>query len=511
MNENERKCTIGENRLNEHRDSSPTFTLAEFALVAIGIVGLLVAQLLVTHARSLFHQTPWLDEVHTLIVVNDPDPAVFRAAMSNQCVDANFPVYNWLLRTLHITSAERIREFSFASTAAALLGIYLLLRGIFSRVASAAGVLTVWTCPLVVYHSFQSRFYAPWLAAVIWFAVARRWQATTRFKAIAAVAVAITSIFGCTLHVIGLPAIGLIVLAEFLVDSAPVKNRIISALPALAGAIAVAVFVPVMLAQRRSFTIPTWLTGNPIRLLYSTIGGILPAMGSAILITGFFISAWIDRKQEKVPDTVFPSLAPTAGISALLLLPLLLFVVSLLLQPMLISRYVLVSAAAFAPAAALVAARMRRCIAITICVVLALESGAELTRRVREEAGIRMDMDKTLAVLRADSAVPILGESRHQLYTIAWLAPDLRDRCAYVDWSPGANQLDPRVEGAERDVARKFEHLYGWPHVMPWETVMSQPRFILLSLDDDVDRIARRFDGFRVEMQTKQRYMLRRK
>src|SRR5213075_3102907 len=62
--------------------SNPEFAEArltpmEIGLAVIVLFGFLAAQLVVMHGRALFNQTPWLDEVHTLIVVNEPDPAAF--------------------------------------------------------------------------------------------------------------------------------------------------------------------------------------------------------------------------------------------------------------------------------------------------------------------------------------------------------------------------------------------------------------------------------------------------
>jgi hypothetical protein len=499
--------------MDKRIDHSRRLTFAEIALAAMVIFGLLAAEIVATHARSMFHATPWLDEVHTLIVVNDPDPAKFRSAMSDQCVDANFPVYNQLLRWLHLTSAPAIREVSCASTAIALLGIYILLRGAFDPVASATGVLTVWSGPLIVSHSFQGRFYAPWMAAVVWFAVALRcrFSLSPRARAGSAVAVAITAIFACTLHAIGLPAIALVACSEMVLDRRSFKQRIITALPALAGVIAVAVFVPMTLAQKHSFAIPSWLVGNPIRLLYSTLVGVIPGTACAVLIVGLFISAWIDRLWPPGESRSTSDLAPIAGFSALLLLPAILLVMTILLQPVLLPRYALVTAAAFAGPAALLASRMRRGVAIVLCVALLAESGAELSRRVREASQFREEYDGFIIAIRAQPELPALFESRHQLYPIAWIAPDLRDRCAYIDFQPGPNQPDKIVEGAERDVAKKFDRLYGWPRVMAWERVIAQPRFILVSLDEDTERISRRFDGFRVEQKGRQRFELTRK
>src|SRR5437870_5025128 len=100
-------------------------TVKEFTLAAIALFALVVAQMTATHARVLFDAVPWLDEVHTAILVTEPDASKFRAAVSNECVDANFPVYYQFLRTFQLTSLAAIRAVSLAAMMAALLGIYV--------------------------------------------------------------------------------------------------------------------------------------------------------------------------------------------------------------------------------------------------------------------------------------------------------------------------------------------------------------------------------------------------
>src|SRR3954468_8577045 len=198
----------------------------EFIIAAFALITLVAAQIIATHGTTLLRTTPWLDEVHTGILVSEPDAAKFRAAVSTDCVDANFPVYCQILRTLHITSLPAIRAVSLVTGLAALLGIYVLLRDVFAPVESAVGMLTVWATPMMVYQTFQARFYVPWFAALIAFALALRWM-RSRASTSTAIAVAITSILTCTLHILGLPAVGLIVLAEIFTDRRPMKSRML--------------------------------------------------------------------------------------------------------------------------------------------------------------------------------------------------------------------------------------------------------------------------------------------
>jgi hypothetical protein len=469
----------------------------EFIVATITLIAIVAAQIIATHATALLHATPWLDEVHTGILVAEPDAAKFRAAVSTDCVDANFPVYCQLLRTFHITSLPAIRMLSLLTGLATLLGIYLLLRGAFTPLESAVGVLTVWATPMMVYQSFQARFYVPWFAALIAFALAMRWMKSPTAGAVAAVAVALTSVLTCTLHMLGLPAVGLIVLAELLTDRRPTKARIIAVLPALAGVIAVACFVPLMITQKHSFEIRSWLVGNPVRLLYSTSTGDIPGVAMTVLILGMFVSAWIRRADSEKDRPI--ALAPLAGISALIFFPLVLFVITLLFQPVLLARYALICTAPIAAASALAASRMHRFVAIGVCLALAAESGAEMSRQVRGSREDAQVMGVMLNEILAHSDEPVLFETRHQLFPVAWVARDLVDRCAYVDFEAGPNQLDPVVEGFERDLAKKFQRVFGWPKVMPWAKVISQDRFMLVPIDEDDERIATRFAGFSVQ------------
>ena len=302
-------------------------TIKEFILAAGALLALILIQMGATHGGALFHQAPWLDEVHTAILVNEPDPDKFHSAISDQCVDANFPVYYEALRTLKIHSLPAIREISMAGTIAALLGIYVLLRGAFKPLESAVGVLAVWSTPEVVYHTFQARFYAPWFAAVIWFAVAMRWTKTAKIPWVAGVALATTSLLACTLHVLGLPAIALVALAEFLADRGPLRSRIVRALPALAGAIAVMLFIPLMVQQKHSFQIKTWLAGNPLRLFYSTIGNLLPGVAASAIVLALFASAWCRKRDDTRPREI--ALRPLAGMSSLIFFPIVLLALTI--------------------------------------------------------------------------------------------------------------------------------------------------------------------------------------
>ncbi len=396
------------------------------------------------------------------------------------------------------------------STLIALVGIYYLLRGSFNVVESAAGVLTVWATPLIVYHAFQARFYAPWFASVVCFTALLRWEQTDGRKLLKRILLAFTSILACTLHVLGLPAVALIVFADFIFNSRPIRARLVSLFPTLAGPVAVVLFLPLLREQRHSFAIASWLVGNPIRLLYSTFSDLLPGLPLAVIVLGLWATAWLRRTRPTAPANREIALAPVAGISSLMLFPFVLQVISLLTQPVLLARYAIVSTAAIAPAAAYAASNMRRSIAILLCFILPLETGAELVRRVREANGNRDEVNSLIATVRAEPTIPALFESRHQLFPVTWADRDLADRCFYVDFQPGPNQLDPIVEGSERDVAKKFERVFGWPHVMAWEHVVSLPRFILISLDDDTDRISKRFAGYSIRQIGHQQFELSR-
>ena len=119
----------------------------EFILAALALLLLIGAQLTVTHARGLLHQMPWLDEVHTGMLITEPDSDKFHAAVSDECVDANFPVYYQALRALHVNSLAGVRFISLMGAGAALLAIYVLLRPSFKPLECAVGVLTVWSTP----------------------------------------------------------------------------------------------------------------------------------------------------------------------------------------------------------------------------------------------------------------------------------------------------------------------------------------------------------------------------
>jgi hypothetical protein len=100
-------------------------------------------------------------------------------------------------------------------------------------------------------------------------------------------------------------------------------------------------------------------------------------------------------------------------------------------------------------------------------------------RRIRQLAG----------KIRQTEPAPVLFQRRADLYPTAWIAPDLRDRLYFLD-----RMLPPDTPGehfniAEQDLARRVAEIYGWPRVMPAPPAASPWPYYIVDHNTNVVRV----------------------
>src|SRR5687768_15549452 len=137
MSEDDRLRPMTERTPNASRVASPSPTpipracLLERTAPALVIITILAVQIWLTHGWVLFSRPLWLDEIHTLLVAGAPDAAT---SMRNLAAGADFnpPALYLVHRVVALVSGTLsevpMRLLAAASVAAALVGIYHLLR-----------------------------------------------------------------------------------------------------------------------------------------------------------------------------------------------------------------------------------------------------------------------------------------------------------------------------------------------------------------------------------------------
>jgi hypothetical protein len=473
---------------NEHRR-----TPLEGVAVVLGIIVLIATQLVLTDSLYLFRRFFWLDEIYTRTITADPDWLHSMRALAGG-VETHPPTFYWLVRLFTLGASDSpeiaLRQFALLCMVLALAGMYANLRMVFGPLAACAGMLALWSHGLVVHHAFEGRSYGAWLAASIWFAFFLTRSRESGARASTQVFLGLTSVLLCTIHYFGVISWGLIAAADWLFHRQQQNLRWQRLLAAITGPLALIGCVPILASQRAAMTVPTWVALPSRSEVFELLTWLLlPASLTAMVVIGWFSvlisrptwgSLSACRPSEGRTDWIPPGASALAGMTALVLLPFVLVVVSFTLQPVWVDRYGLPAVAALAPAATLIVARMSRTWGLVACLFLALAS----TRHLKNEAIEARERDARTQTfmdqLRAHRhEAPVLFEMSQSLYVVHYYAPDLADATFALDFEAGQYQCESRFLFV-RDLWRRYAEFYHEPKLIRWEDLQSSPQRCLL-------------------------------
>jgi hypothetical protein len=429
----------------------------------------------------LFHRHFWADELHTFAIVADPDLPHAMRALAN-CVDGSPPTLHLLLRAFTTltggASEGTIRAFALLSVVVALLGLYVLLRQSFRPLVALATVLAVACHPLVCAHAFDGRYYGPWLACTVWFAYLLNRAISARGR-LPSVLLAASAALLCTIHYFGVFTLGLITAVTLLFHRPPGRARWRPLLAVSCGPAALLASLPFYLGQRAGLTEATWI--EPADLA-GTVNFVLELLSPRYLWV-VVLAPWLSQLwgKARAGAEAAPGLTPLAGLTGLLLLPLVLIAFSLLLQPTLVPRYGLPAIVGLAPALALVLARAGRVVLVSLLLVFLLAGAYNLREdrlKFQEEDEKTNDL---IAAIREHSGESVVAfESNHELFVVCRYAPDLSERCRFLDFE---REQVPDVEKRRvvvRDLARRFAESYGKPGLIALDDWKKLPKRYLV-------------------------------
>ena len=452
----------------------------ERILAALMLLVLVVLQLAAIDGFYLLSKYFWIDELYTYAVVADPSLAHALRAIEDG-ID-NMPVNALLMRVVgaFVTNPAEVflRSYSLGFMMLALIGVYVLLRRAVSPLAAVAGALTVWAHPLTLAHAFDARFYAPFMAASVWFCfvVDRRLTLPLSWRTGAGLALAALGL--CAIHMFGILVWGIVLAACVLVF-----RRVRPLWPALAGPAVLPVLWWLVLGTHRAvITVPTW--ENPFswsRVAETARFVLLPDYVTATLLLIWGVACIrliLAQRPEEAPASP-PAPSFLLLTSLVLLLPAVV-VVSLLVQPALTPRYSMVAIAALAPPVAWSAARLPRWGTVLIIAVLIAVSTNGLRRHAIQARWQDQQIQSVIAAVRdLPGDDPVVFEVTHVLDVIWRYAPDLRSRVVLLDFEtsdvPGSSQL--RI--VSRDLARLYRTLYEAPRYVRWSELRSSTSFYL--------------------------------
>jgi hypothetical protein len=287
--------------------------------------------------------------------------------------------------------------------------------------------------------------------------------------------------------------------------------------------VALLAWLPFLLGQRAAYSVPTWVPPPTLENGAHLCGNIfLP--GSLVLV---LIAAWLYRLTRGANGPAARSadagdVTAQAGLTGLLLLPPLLVLFSYAVQPALVNRYGLPAILGLAPVAAWGLARLSRPWLIGLGVVLALvgvynqgglAEGAiglnlEVQGGLKAQAAVFRQRDektdKLIDTLRRNTGPePVYFEAPYHLNVVVHYAPNLRDRCFFLDWEAGQfGPADP-FRTFVRDAARLEQRYYPQGGLRPWSEVRQAKQFYLVPhpafYSSNLSSLVGRYRGFKAQ------------
>jgi uncharacterized membrane protein len=410
-------------------------TAKEALLVALGAVILLVVEVLVSAPRILFTRYLSLDELWTKFV--DSGPGIWGSIVQlEHSGDPTPPLYHILARASWAivggTGEAAFRGLSFVATMIALVMTYAVLRRSFAILPTLIAVLALWSCPLVIRLAFCARPYGLLLAATAAFSLL---FATEDLGLGALFLVAISSVAVCTVHYFGVFGLAAIVLGDTLTCRAPRRSRLRRLLAASAGPLTLIACAPFLYGQTEGFSHLSYLGPLSADTAFNTL---VEMLGIPMLIAAGLIVAWwiteLDRSgrvsSKDLPDwnRSRPPLHRVAGFSALLLVPVMVIVLSILYKNATLDRYMITALLGFTVLLAMLASQLPSPLLTVTAVVVLLVGGWNVRMTGKEMADSQIGEEAMVnrCVALANDGLPIVTLSPREAYILFEYAPRIR-------------------------------------------------------------------------------------
>lgn len=301
-------------------------------------------------ARALIDRSMWMDEVHSWLLVTDPDWNHAFGALADG-VDFNPPGWFAVTRAAmrwhgEITPAV-LRCWSVFWMLLAAVGVYLLLVRRWDWSVSGAAVLIAFGHPLVVHQATEIRFYAFWCAAIVWLIHALSMPANTRGQRVAAVLCSVVATGAVTTcHYFGVLSILLVLLPVI------VRRPIVPAVRWRCVAVVATTTMclaccwPFLHGQRAALTRATWISPPTIADSCGFLLVFLPLWKGLLLCAAGVVGVMLRQRARQAGSAETPAIAVVPlslwSAASLSLMPIVIVAVSWCLQPALVTRYAIV-------------------------------------------------------------------------------------------------------------------------------------------------------------------------
>ncbi len=512
-------------------------------VVVLAAVALCVAIPPLLAGITVLNRPFWLDEILTFWIASQPDPRAVIQTLSSG-TDTNPPALHLLLHLVGHTfghSPVVYRTTILILTGLLVAGVYLLVRRRASASTALLAVAILLTPQAIRQHAFDARFYILLLTASTYTLLllesvtrsiapegnAASSQSRTRspFRIIVtSLALIFSSALLCTTHYFGIVALASIVIGCLAFDRSPLRTRLIALLPTLAGPLALLACLPILLAQRTALADVggTHLVREPLQAITTALTDLLPPTLLLAVVLPLVILRLAHRRHRSAIssstslvqssaatslDASHQSMLRRAGpVAGLLIYPLPILLFDLLIQPALLTRYLLPVALPIAVLLALLLDRstlaslhrLRYAIALLLLGLIAFDL---LSIRLRTGPPGPLTSRGIVELIPPTPNQLILSDWRGIAVPIFVARPDLRDQIRYLD-DPSVLDLYP--DDAHLRAALPFETKmleinrkhFSVPPRVDRATLNTLDRFLLITHLSPADDLPRRFPGF---------------
>ena len=479
----------------------------ESVFVALGLVALYAFVIWLSDGQIVITRPLWVDEVWTVLVSRQQSPMHVVGALSAGADGGTGLVHLgvWALqKVVGFPSPTLLRVMSLGCVAVALCLVYAVLRRRFGRDASVAGMLAVGANALVVTHTFEARFYGPWLLCCAFFAWAlgRHQAMPSRPRAtVLAVAAALLSL----VHFYGVITLALMVGGAVASHGRRWREGVRLVAPAATGVVAFLALVPLAVDMRNSLAVPTWVPDFELRQLRGVASQLwwskVPLLFAAALVVGGIVGAV--RRAPRSVSTIAHSAALDAGIlslAALALVPIAMAVVSAFGQGSMLLRYNIATTLFWAP---LVAVSMELCgrraalVAGLVLVGFWYKAFVDVRFEKIVFGGDVQEVEAAVQLARATGA-PIVFQSVHTWYPL-WARDsaaaasmpflEVSDATYGSMFQPGTpSERYNRQFLLDRGIVRAHSRRFGVPRLVTQATLDTTRRFVLIAMSGHLPR-----------------------
>lgn len=472
----------------------------EIALLALGLAIVALVFLFLADGGVLFTRPLWTDELHTVLLASRSTPFAVIDDLAHGA-DYGPPLLHlatWLIRVVTgpLTNTG-LRVASLLSVTGALLLVYATLRRRYSRLPSVAAVAAIASHNLVVAHSFEARFYGPWLLCAAYVAWALGASESKRRN----LHLAIASVLLATVHWYGVVSLGIMCAAVTLASGRNWLKTLRSLVPVATGLLAFALCLPLAVGQRHALTVNTWVPEFRFSQMDAFVRIYWAAPVVVVALAIFGIATVVRARASSVELQRIGDVAENSSVVALFslaIMPLALAAMSVLGQPSMWPRYAMPAVLAWAPVVVLALTLSGPRIASLFGLFVIATWFTNFSREAQYKGAFNVGVARQLAAIQQARGlgVPIVFQSMHAMYATA--AGDWDQRLSTLFLELPDSTMDRafprggRFESlnknlrVERDVARVHSRRFGFPRLAPLLALDSLPRFVIIASDDNL-------------------------